>query len=162
MPELTHWKRLVNPDYLGAYSLQPGEEPVYTIKSVARENITGVGGRVEECAVARFVEDVKPMILNRTNCKTITDIHKTPYIEEWAGKRIQLFAATAKFQGEEVEALRIRPKAPEKVKEVLDQNHKGWARAMEAMSKGETTMERIEKTYTVPPEFKKMLEEAHP
>ena len=24
---LTHWKKLMNPDYLGGYALQPGQEP---------------------------------------------------------------------------------------------------------------------------------------
>lgn len=26
MENLTHWKKLTNPDYLGAYALQPGED----------------------------------------------------------------------------------------------------------------------------------------
>ena len=37
--ELTHWKKLNNPDYLGAYAFQPGEEIIATIGSVGRETI---------------------------------------------------------------------------------------------------------------------------
>ena len=51
----THWKRLINPDYLGAYSLDPGKDMVLTIKSVKREMITGTGGKQEECTVCRWV-----------------------------------------------------------------------------------------------------------
>ena len=42
----THWKRLINPDYLGAYSLDPGKDKILTIKVVKREMITGTGGKL--------------------------------------------------------------------------------------------------------------------
>ena len=38
-----------------------------------------------------FAENVKPMIVNSTNAKTIEKLYKTPYIEEWKGRKIQLF-----------------------------------------------------------------------
>ena len=112
----THWKRLVNPDYLGAYSLDPGQDMVLTIKSVKREMITGTGGKQEECTVCRWEEEQKPMILNRTNCKTISKVCGSPYIEQWTGHRIQIYATTTRMGGETVECLRIRDKAPEEVK----------------------------------------------
>ena len=111
----THWKRLINPDYLGAYSLDPGKDMVLTIKSVKREMITGTGGKQEECTVCRWEENQKPMILNRTNCKTISKVCGSPYIEQWAGHRIQIYATTTRMAGETVECLRIRDKAPEDV-----------------------------------------------
>ena len=61
---MPHWKRLINPDYLGAYSLDPGKDMVLTIKSVGRELITGTGGKREECPVCHWQEEQKPMILN--------------------------------------------------------------------------------------------------
>lgn len=108
----THWKRLINPDYLGAYSLEPGKDMVLTIKSVVREMIIGVEGKKSEETVIHFAEPQKPMILNRTNQKTIQKVYKTPYIEDWAGKRIQLYSAEVKAFGEVVDALRIRPFPP--------------------------------------------------
>ena len=112
----THWKKLINPDYLGAYSLEPGQDMILTIKSVGKEVITGTGGKQEECIVCRWVEDQKPMILNVTNCKTISKMLKTPYVEKWAGHRVQIFATTTKFGGDTVECLRIRKEPPEDVK----------------------------------------------
>lgn len=112
----THWKRLINPDYLGAYSLDSGQDMVLTIRSVKREMITGTGGKQEECTVCRWEEEQKPMILNRTNCKTISKVCGSPYIEKWAGHRIQIYATTTRMGGETVECLRIRDKAPEEVK----------------------------------------------
>ena len=112
----THWKKLINPDYLGAYSLDPGKDMVLTIRQVRKEMITGADGKKEECIVCRWQEDQKPMILNRTNCKTISKLLKTPYIEHWAGHRIQIGAEMVSAFGEKVEALRVRNRLPEDVK----------------------------------------------
>lgn len=112
----THWKKLINPDYLGAYSLDPGKDMVLTIKQVRKEMITGADGKKEECIVCYWVEDQKPMILNVTNCKMIAKLFKTPYIERWAGHRIQIGAEVVSAFGEKVEALRVRKVLPEEVK----------------------------------------------
>jgi hypothetical protein len=110
---LTHWKKLTNPDYLGAYALNPGEDLVATIKSVANETVTGTDGKKETCLVMRFCEDIKPMVLNATNSKTITKLLKTPYIEYWAGRKIQIYVEKGvKAFGDVVDALRIRPFLP--------------------------------------------------
>lgn len=112
----THWKRLINPDYLGAYSLDPGKDMVLTIREVRKEMVTGADGKKEECIVCYWLENQKPMILNVTNCKTISKLLKTPYIEHWAGHRIQICAEMVSAFGEKVEALRVRKQLPEDVK----------------------------------------------
>ena len=109
---LTHWRKLHNPDYLGAYALEPGKDKVVTIKAVRSETVTGSDGKKEECMVMYFEGNVKPMIVNSTNSKTISKVLGTPYIEKWAGGKIQLFATNVKAFGEVVEALRVRPFAP--------------------------------------------------
>lgn len=117
----THWKKLTNPDYIGAYALDPGKDLTVTIKNVCVEKVVGADGKKEDCTVAHFVENrvgnvvVKPMILNTTNSKTIEKLYKTPYIEEWAGRKIQLYVASVKAFGDVVDALRIRAKVPEYV-----------------------------------------------
>ena len=111
----THWKKLINPDYLGAYSLEAGNDMILTISAVKREMITGTGGKKEECPVCHWKENQKPMILNVTNMKTIAKMYG-PYIEHWAGKRVQIYATTTKFGSDTVECLRIRKDPPEDVK----------------------------------------------
>lgn len=103
----THWKRLINPHYLGAYSLPPGGDMTVRIDYVTREIVKGTDGKEEECTVAHMVNE-KPMILNRTNSKAIAKLYG-PYIEDWAGKDITLFASKTKVAKEVVECLRIRP-----------------------------------------------------
>lgn len=114
MNEKTHWKKLNNPDYLGAYAFQPGEEKVVTIKEVKRETVFNPSSSgKEECTVAYFVEDVKPMILNATNCKTIQRVWGTPFIEDWKNRKITLRVKKISAFGEMVDAVRVSPDRPE-------------------------------------------------
>ena len=83
----THWKKLTNPNYLGAYSIENGQDLILTIKYVQEEKVIGPDGKKDDCVVCHFSENVKPMILNATNMKTITKLYKTPYIEEWTSKK---------------------------------------------------------------------------
>lgn len=110
---MTHWKKLTNPDYLGAYSLEPGQDIVLTIDRVQVETVTGPDGKKEECMVCHWKERAKPMILNSTNARMIQKLLKTPYIEEWNGHRIQIGVEMVKAFGEIVDALRVRNFLPE-------------------------------------------------
>ena len=110
---MTHWKKLTNPDYLGAYSLEPGQDIVLTIERVQVETVTGPEGKKEECVVCYWRDREKPMILNSTNAKMIQKLLKTPYIEEWSGHRIQIGVEMVKAFGEIVDALRVRNFLPE-------------------------------------------------
>lgn len=109
---LTHWKKLDNPDYIGAYAFQPNEEKTLTIKFVRREIVTGAEGKKEECTVVHFAEPEKPLILNATNGKMISKIAGTPYIEQWAGVRIILVVERVKAFGDIVDAVRVSKKRP--------------------------------------------------
>lgn len=113
---LTHWKKLDNPDYIGAYAFQPNEEKTLTIKMVRREIVTGAEGKKEECTVVHFVEPEKPLILNATNGKMITKTAGTPYIEQWTGVRIILGVERVKAFGDIVDAVRVSKKRPAPVK----------------------------------------------
>lgn len=109
----THWKLLTNPDYLGAYAFEAGEEKVGTIDYVREESVTGADGKKDDCTVAHFKErDLKPLILNATNCKAITKLYGTPFIEEWAGKAIVMRVQKVKAFGDVVDAVRIKPEIP--------------------------------------------------
>jgi hypothetical protein len=159
METLTHWKKLHNPDYLGAYALNPGQDLIATIKEVKNEMVTGPDGKKEECTVAYFKEaGIKPMILNATNSKTITKVVGSPYIEQWQGKAIQIFIARVKAFGEEIDALRIRPIAPKLVLPLLDAER--FAKAKESLKAGAVTIEAIEARYALTKEQREELKNA--
>lgn len=135
----THWKQLVNPDFLGAYSLPNGNDLTVTMKSVSREMVTMAGGKKEECTVVRLVDN-KPLILNATNSKSIHRLYG-PYIEEWAGKRITLHASTTKFGGELVECLRIRPEVARQGKAAITDER--LKKAIGSIQDGAFTVEKL-------------------
>jgi len=104
----THWKKLDNPNYLGAYSLLDGvtQELTATIEKVVIEEVKSDRG-AEPCKVA-YLKGQKPLILNTTNCKIITKLFDTPFIEEWAGRDITLHVEKIKAFGETMAALRVK------------------------------------------------------
>ena len=105
----THWKKLTNPNYLGAYAFEQGEEKTGTIDYVKAEMVKNVEGKEEECIVCHFLEkNLKPLILNKTNCKTITKLYNTPFIENWAGKKITMQVKQVKAFGDLTDAVRIK------------------------------------------------------
>jgi ribosomal protein L34E len=122
MPEKHHWKKFINPDYLGAYSLDNGKggylEITPTISAVRVENVTGADGKKEDCMVMRFKEarigtvDMKPMIVNVTNAKALEKLFKTPYVEDWSGRKVSIGVESVKAFGDVVDALRIRKTLP--------------------------------------------------
>lgn len=154
---LTHWKMLINPGYLGVYSLDNGKDMTLTIGNVVREVVTSTGGKKEECTVVHFKEKQKPMILNRTNSKMIQKIYGTPYIEEWAGKKITVYASTTKLAGEEVECLRIRPAIPQnpalKIEDTVN-----FEKCKAALKNG-YTIEQLRKKWTISDKVEKALNE---
>ena len=141
----THYKTLMNPDYIGAYSLNEGEDLTVVIAHVAREVITGTGGKKEECTVAHL-KNQKPMILNSTNQKSIAKLYG-PYIEDWAGKPITLFASTTKLAGDTVECLRIRPTVAKRMlPKITDERLKA---AVDKIKAGEYTAEKVRGNFTL-------------
>lgn len=104
---MTHWKKNFDYKFTGAYELQPDEEKLVTIIKTGKEEVTSEQGKKEICFVAYFQNEPKPMILNKTNCKTLAKLY-TPMIENWNGKQIYLISQKVKAFGEVVDALRIK------------------------------------------------------
>ena len=151
---LTHWKKLTNTEYIGAYSLQPGEEKPVKILSVGKQKVKGTDGKETECIVAKL-ENEKPFILNKTNCKILTKVFGTPFIENWKNQRIVIHSEPVKAFGETVDALRVLPIKP-LLPELTPESAK-WAGAVEALKNEKTTIEAIERAYKLTPENRESL-----
>jgi len=139
----THWKQLVDPRFIGAYALPNGDDLTVTIEYVQLETIKMMGGKSEDHSVMHLVGQ-KPMILNATNSKSIHKLYG-PYIENWAGKQITLFASTAKMAGEMVECLRIRPNVPQREKKPITGDR--LTKALEQIKKGSYTTQKLRATF---------------
>lgn len=156
----THWKKLHNPDYIGAYSLMNGDtahDLDVTIKSIKREMVTGPDGKKEECTVAQLVNN-KPFILNATNQKMLAKLFNSPFIEDWFYKPFTLYVARIRVTGESMDALRIRPALPKPPQlPELTPTHEKWNGAVEAIKGGKTTIEAIRAKYTLSTENEQLL-----
>lgn len=168
MEQKTHYKKLANPDYIGAYTIMDGndgKELIVTVDKVVRQDVIGTDGKREQCTVAHLVGQ-KPFILNSTNQKIMAKVFGSPYIEDWKGKSMTLYVAKVKAFGDTVDALRVRPTAPKMSqptvteKEELSPNHSKWEGAINALKAGKTTVEAIIKAYTVSIENLKLLNDA--
>lgn len=112
---MLHWKKLTNPNYLGSYAFEPGEEKPLTIREICTEEVTNPSDPdhlKEICVVAYFTQNEKPLILNKTNLKAIERLAGTPDVEKWPGTGIILCVQKVRAFGELVDAVRIRPVKP--------------------------------------------------
>ena len=107
----THWKRLYNPNYFGCWCMEDGKDMVLTIDHVVQESVSDEKGKQEMCMVVHFKENVKPLICNKTNAKSIEKQAESAYIEDWAGVQLQFYADhNVRFGRDRVDGVRIRPK----------------------------------------------------
>ena len=109
-------------EYLGAEDIEPGTEPVLTIANIYNGMITLARGK-ERHDVMSFVEEkvpgsinqVRPLVVNATNRKTLRKLFKTVDAQTLVGKKIQLYLQSGvrdPSTGDKVDGIRIRDKAP--------------------------------------------------
>lgn len=108
----THWKKWSNPKYIGSWDFMPGEEKVLIIDRVEHEELTDATGKIDTKPVLYFSEDVKPLICNKTNAETISEVLGTPYIEDWPGKGIILSVQKVQTARGLTDGIRVRPVKP--------------------------------------------------
>lgn len=155
--KLTHFKEASNSPYLGAWDLPNYEDINLTIKEVRKEMSKGL----KEDGLFNIVyfkePNVKPMLLNSTNSKSISRVAKSPYLEKWAGVEITLFVQRGvKAFGELHDALRVRPVTTVKTKQELTPGSKLWDKAKERAKAG-ASIEVFRKHYIITDENFKEL-----
>lgn len=96
-------------NYLKASDLK-GAQPVVTIDRVEFEP---VGRQKEMKPILYLVGKEKGIVLNKTNANNITGLAGTSETDEWRGVRIRLYATHVEFQGETVEAIRVKAAPPQ-------------------------------------------------
>lgn len=144
--KLTHWKKLDNPDYLGAYSLDVNgvyQDKVVVFTSIVKSEIKNSKGKTEEVTVAN-IKGEKPLILNKTNRKTLTKLFQSPHIEHWLNKPITLYVKKdVPAYDDKVDAIRIRDVLPTEA--LIDPTAALYKIAQC------TTLETLKKVYTALP-----------
>jgi hypothetical protein len=144
----THWRKVFLSDYLGSCDLEDGKDLKAVIKSVTVKSVKGPDGKEQERNVATFTDaNLKPMILNATNCKLMKKFAKSVFINDWNNIPIQIYVKDdIKAFGEVTEGLRIRPTQPVMDKPKLTPLSQAWPKAIEFL-KGTGTMEQVKNKY---------------
>jgi hypothetical protein len=112
---MSDYRSMYEGTYLGAWNLvnEKGEkvEPIVTISSVEAGTITGEGGKKSKKPLIHFEGKSLPMVIGKTVGKTIAGMYGTE-VNSWVGKRIQLYATTTQFGGQDRDCIRVRPTPP--------------------------------------------------
>ena len=104
-----------NPEYLGSWDLeeQPNKEITLTIDRIVDEKVV-TNGQTEQCTVIYWTDkNVKKMIINITNKKTLAKLYKTKDTEKLKGKAVIIGIEKVKAFGDVHDALRIRKRIPQ-------------------------------------------------
>lgn len=109
------YRKFMDKNYLGSWDVPDDEDLILTIDKCARDDVKNERGS-EKKLTLHFVEDYKPMILNATNSKAISEAVGSTKVEDWAGKRVAIFTQKVTAFGGTTDALRIRPFAPKETK----------------------------------------------
>ena len=133
----THYRKVFDSPYLSSADIV--EPTILTIIGVRQEpDRTKKTKDVFNTAYfkekeLRAGEELKPMILNATNSRTMKTIAGSPYIEDWTNIPVTIFVDNAvRFGRDTVEGLRIATERPRLRKpELTQEDVKGWARAIE-------------------------------
>lgn len=111
-----------NSEYMGAEDLEPGSEPVLTIKALYNAVITLQKGKerhdvivFEEETVPGCINQVRPLVVNNANRGRLRQLFKGVTADHLVGKRITLYLEhniRNPSKGELGDGIRIRTTAP--------------------------------------------------
>lgn len=164
METKTHWKKVFNSDYLGSCDLDEGKDLITVIKNVTVKKVKGTDGKEQERNVASFTDsNLKPMILNATNCRIIKKFAKSPFINDWNNVSVQIYVKSdIKAFGDVTEGLRIRETQPNlnKPKPKLTRDIPAWNKALEGLKNKTKTLDDIKKVYDLTGVEDELLREA--
>jgi len=113
MENKTHFKKLLNPLYMGSHDLELNKEYKVTFERIERDvEVIGEGGKKQKKPIAHFKGAGKPMILNATNMKMVAVVTGSKYIEDWIGKTVVIKVIQERTFGEMLDVVRVQNKQP--------------------------------------------------
>lgn len=162
-----HYRNVFKSDHLGSADLEDlteqGTKLIFTIKEVKQEKQAKVAGKKIDANIAYFVENIKPLVLNATNSKTVKSFAKTkehpngsPFVEDWKNIIIELYVdENVQMKGEKTQGVRIRPVQPAIKKEKPTFTEANFEKAKSANA----TIETIKERYLVSTEIEQKYSE---
>jgi hypothetical protein len=149
----THWRKFINDTYLNEsdfYHPETGEVVtiIGTVSKIENEKVTNPSGKSDELPILHFKE-IKPLVLSaKINFKNIESALKTGFVEDWIGKRIEIYYdPNVKFGRDKVGGVRVKPVAPKSNKPVLTEDHEHFESIRQAIQSGARTIEQIKRKF---------------
>jgi hypothetical protein len=159
--EKTHYRKAFNSPYLSSADIV--EPMTFTIKSVSldldktkktKELFNTIYWQEKHI---RPGEELKPMILNATNSKTLKSLTGSPFIEDWAGTAITVYVdPSVRFGKDTVEGLRVSTERPNLIKPSLTKGTEVWDRAVAYYQKTQK-LDKVKQNYSVSEELEAEL-----
>jgi len=160
----THYRKVMKSDHLGIADLEDLIEEkkplVFTIKEVKQftavqgvpKSGAYVAGKYISANIAYFNENIKPLVLNSTNCKVVKSFsNNSPFVEDWKNIRVELYIdENVKMKGEVVGGVRIKQVQP-----MPKQKPQFTEANFEKAKLANATIEQIESAYSITEEVKK-------
>lgn len=133
----THYRKVFKSDHLGQADLEDfiesGSNLIFNIHHVNQEMNAKVAGKKINANIAYFNEQIKPLVLNATNSKTLRQLTGSSFVEDWQNVPVQLYIDhNVKMKGDVVGGVRISPKAVKVQQQVTRDNAKLWKGAVTA------------------------------
>jgi hypothetical protein len=118
----THYRKVFKSDHLSSYDLEDFLEQglvlEFTIKDVKQFTETKVAGKSIAANIAYFTENIKPMVLNATNSKILSNLTGSSFVEDWKNFKVELYILkNIKFGNDKVEGIRIKETPPKALNE---------------------------------------------
>ena len=119
---MTHWRKNLDPNWIGTYVLPEGQQIEALVTKVHFEKGLKVAGKTKDGYVADFAANAffnKPMLLNPTNLKRLTLLTGNPNFESWVNVPVFLTQEMSKMpDGTQDYALRIGFAKPQPAKKI--------------------------------------------
>jgi len=138
--EKTHYRKAFNSPYLSAADIV--EPMTFQVKRVSldedktkktKDHFNTIYWVEKEI---RAGEELKPMILNATNSRTLKNLTGSPYIDDWGGTHVTVYVdPSVRFGRDTVEGLRISSEKPKIRKPELLPGTPAWTRAVDVYKK---------------------------
>lgn len=149
MSDKTHYRKAFDSPYLSSADIV--EPTVLTVKTVrlepdkTKKTKDSFNTAYFTEAEIRPGENLKPMILNASNSKTMRQLTGSPFIDDWVNVSITVYVDhNVRFGKETVEGLRISTQSPEK-KQLTPDNVKQWEAAKLAFKRDKHLMKVLAK-----------------
>ena len=152
----TNFRQIVNPDYLGSYSLDNQQngyiEKMGTIVRCELKDVVDASGKAKR--IVAQTDQGKPMIIKATNGKVLQSITKSRYFEDWNNVPVIFYVELdVKSPQGRVDALRLKPQtAQTTAKPTLVIGTDIYNQAKAAVEAGTFDLAKLQVHYIITPE----------